>query len=243
MPVSPVHLRTLHEIARLGSFSRAADSLHLSQPAVSLHVRQLEDSLGLLLLERMGRRAALTRAGAVLLEHGGRALDVAVVTLPVRSRQLVVTPFYTDRLVAIAPPARRRRGPRAFTPGHLAREPLILYERGGTIRQVIEGWFRRGRVTPRVAMELGNGEAIKELVSAGLGPSITSAISVRAEARAGTLRVVPLSPPLVRRLGIIRRRDKPLSPPLLAVLHALQRRASRRARRSRPSKLARGRRL
>ncbi|HWM78840.1 MAG TPA: LysR family transcriptional regulator, partial [Methylomirabilota bacterium] len=32
MPVSPVHLRTLHEIARLGSFSRAADSLHLSQP-------------------------------------------------------------------------------------------------------------------------------------------------------------------------------------------------------------------
>ena len=75
MAVSPAHLRTLHEIARLGSFSRAADSLHLSQPAVSLHVRQLEDGLGLPLLERMGRRAALTRAGAVLLEHGGRALD------------------------------------------------------------------------------------------------------------------------------------------------------------------------
>src|ERR1700682_5980298 len=75
MSVSPVHLRTLHEIARLGSFSRAAESLHLSQPAVSLHVRQLEDGLGLPLLERMGRRATLTRAGAVLLEHGGRALD------------------------------------------------------------------------------------------------------------------------------------------------------------------------
>ena len=135
------------------------------------------------------------------------------------------------------------RRPRAFTPGHLAREPLILYERGGTIRQVIEGWFRRGRVTPRVAMELGNGEAIKELVSAGLGPSITSAISVRAEARAGTLRVVPLSPPLVRRLGIIRRRDKPLSPPLQALLHALQRRGGRRPARERPAKLARGRRL
>ena len=70
MSVSPVHLRTLHEIARLGSFSRAAESLHLSQPAVSLHVRQLEDGLGLPLLERMGRRAALTRAGAVLLEIG-----------------------------------------------------------------------------------------------------------------------------------------------------------------------------
>src|SRR5207247_1654075 len=62
MAVSPAHLRTLHEIARLGSFSRAADSLHLSQPAVSLHVRQLEDGLGLPLLQRMGTRAARTRA-------------------------------------------------------------------------------------------------------------------------------------------------------------------------------------
>ena len=167
------------------------------------------------------------------------ALDVAVVTLPVRPRQLVVTPFYTDRLVAIAPPGwpwqgRRSRGRRtsgrALTPADLAGEPLILYERGGTIRQVIEGWFKRGRVTPRVSMELGNGEAIKTLVSAGLGPSITSWVSVRAEVRAGTLRVVPLSPPLVRRLGIIKRRDKPENPALRTLLHALEPRAGRRSR-------------
>jgi DNA-binding transcriptional LysR family regulator len=106
------------------------------------------------------------------------ALDVAVVTLPVRSRQLAVNPFSTDRLVAIVPPGPRRRRRRALTPADLAGEPLILHERGGTIRRVIEAWFRRGRVTPRVGMELGNGEAIKELVSAGLGPSITSEISV-----------------------------------------------------------------
>ena len=110
----------------------------------------------------------------------------------------------------------------------LAEEPLILYERGGTIRQVIEGWFKRARVTPRVAMELGNSEAIKELVSAGLGPSITSWASVRAEAREGELRVIPLSPPLVRRLGIIKRRDKPENPALAALLRALERRAGRR---------------
>jgi DNA-binding transcriptional LysR family regulator len=162
------------------------------------------------------------------------ALDVGVVTLPVRQRQLVVTPFFTDRLVAIAPPdwrwtgrrgrGRRRRARRTLTPGDLAGAPLILYERGGTIRQVIEDWFRRGRVTPRVAMELGNGEAIKELVSAGLGPSITSWASVRSAVRAGTLRAIALSPPLVRRLGVIRRRDKPESPPLRALLRALERR-------------------
>jgi DNA-binding transcriptional LysR family regulator len=161
------------------------------------------------------------------------ALDVAVVTLPVRPRQLVVTPFYTDRLVALAPPGwqwqgRRGRGRRghprrALTAADLAGEPLILYERGGTIRQVIEGWFKRGRVTPRVAMELGNGEAIKTLVSAGLGPSITSWVSVRAEVRAGTLRVLQLSPPLVRRLGIIKRRDKPENPALRTLLCAFER--------------------
>src|SRR5215471_13941339 len=281
MALNPVHLKTLHEIARLQSFSRAAEALRLSQPAVSLHVRQLEDALGLPLLERVGKRAAATPAGTLLLERGGRALealgatasiyllppilrrlrarypaielvivtgnasdiakavaenalDVGVVTLPVRHRQLVVTPFFTDRLVAIAPPdwrwtgrrarGRRRRARRTLTPGALAGAPLILYERGGTIRQVIEDWFRRGRVTPRVAMELGNGEAIKELVSAGLGPSITSWASVRSAVRAGTLRAIALSPPLVRRLGVIRRRDKPESPPLRALLRALERR-------------------
>jgi DNA-binding transcriptional LysR family regulator len=165
-------------------------------------------------------------------------LDVGVVTLPVRPRQLVVTPFYTDRLVAIAPrewPWRRRRGRRrppgsrrSLTPADLAAEPLILYERGGTIRQVIEAWFKRGRVTPRVAMELGNSEAIKVLVSAGLGPSITSWASVRTEVREGELRVIPLSPPLVRRLGIIKRRDKPENPALRTLLRALERRAGRR---------------
>jgi DNA-binding transcriptional LysR family regulator len=77
-------------------------------------------------------------------------------------------------------------------------------------------------------MELGNSEAIKELVSSGLGPSITSWASVRAEAREGGLRVIPLSPPLVRRLGIIKRRDKPENPALVALLRALERRAGRR---------------
>lgn len=307
MALNPVHLRTLHEIARLQSFSRAAESLHLSQPAVSLHVRQLEQAFAMPLLERVGKRVETTRAGALLLEHGGRALDaldaaaasihalrgvvagrvrlgtgatasiyflppilrrlrlrypdvelvivtgntseiakavadnaldVGVVTLPVRPRQLVVTPFHADRLVAIAPPGwpwrgRRGRGRpprrrRSLTPADLAGEPLILYERGGTIRQVIEDWFKRGRVTPRVAMELGNSEAIKELVSAGLGPSITSWASVRAEVREGELRALPLSPPLVRRLGIITRRDKPESPALRTLLRALGGRAGRR---------------
>src|SRR2546427_6936540 len=67
-------LRTLEVVARHGSFSRAARELHLTQPAVSMQVAQLERRLGLPLLERVGKRAFPTRAGEVLLAHAGRAL-------------------------------------------------------------------------------------------------------------------------------------------------------------------------
>jgi DNA-binding transcriptional LysR family regulator len=111
-------------------------------------------------------------------------------------------------------------------PADLAAAPLILYERGGTIRRVIDDWFRKGRVRPRVAMELGNAEAIKRLVAAGLGISIVSAVSVRAETRAGSLIARSLAPPLRRRLAVVRRRDKAASPALDAVLAALGRAAA-----------------
>ena len=124
-------------------------------------------------------------------------------------------------------PVERRKtrsplaGRRAVTPRELAQERLIVYERGGTIRRIVEEWFRRVDLAPRVAMELGNAEAIKRLVSAGLGLAVTSAVSVQDEVRRGKLAAIPLRPTLHRRLGIIRRRDKPISPALQAVLGVL----------------------
>ncbi len=148
-------------------------------------------------------------------------LDLAVLTLPVQGRQLVAIPFRHDPQVAIAAPDHRwpRRG--ALRPADLAEAPLILYERGGTIRRVIDAWFQRGGVRPRVAMELGNVEATKRLVAAGLGVSVISAVAARAEVRAGALISRALAPPLARRLAIVRRRDKPPTPALDAVLAAL----------------------
>src|SRR5262245_16104963 len=74
MELSPIHVRTFSEVVRHASFSRAAESLHLSQPAVSHHIRHLEQALGARVLERVGRRTFPTAAGEVLLEHAGRAL-------------------------------------------------------------------------------------------------------------------------------------------------------------------------
>lgn len=61
------HLRTYALIIETGSFSGAAERLGLSQPAVSLQIRQLEQRLGLRLVERVARRATPTPAGLDLL--------------------------------------------------------------------------------------------------------------------------------------------------------------------------------
>ncbi len=59
-------LRTFAEVVERGSFSAAADRLDITQPAVSLQIRQLERRLGVRLIERVGRKARPTAAGAGL---------------------------------------------------------------------------------------------------------------------------------------------------------------------------------
>src|SRR5688572_1262895 len=61
-------LRAFCQTARLGSVSRAAEALYLSQPAVTLQLQALERELGVRLLERSGRRITLTREGQELYE-------------------------------------------------------------------------------------------------------------------------------------------------------------------------------
>lgn len=62
------------KVAELGSFSRAAEALYLTQPTVSEHIRTLEDEVGVRLLDRLGRGAAATRAGQLLLSYATRML-------------------------------------------------------------------------------------------------------------------------------------------------------------------------
>ena len=65
-------LSTLVKVVQWGSFSAAARELNLTQPAVSLQVRELEERLGVQLVERLGKRAYATAAGAELIEHARR---------------------------------------------------------------------------------------------------------------------------------------------------------------------------
>jgi DNA-binding transcriptional LysR family regulator len=68
-------LQSFREVVREGSFTAAARRLRLTQPAISLHVKALEDELGSRLLERDGRGVRLTDAGALLLETADGVLS------------------------------------------------------------------------------------------------------------------------------------------------------------------------
>lgn len=70
-------LATFAKVVETGSFSAAAEKLGLTQPAVSLQIRQLEKRLGAALLERAGKKARPTAAGSELLGHADR-IDAAV---------------------------------------------------------------------------------------------------------------------------------------------------------------------
>ena len=73
MHVSLRQLRVFEAVARHNSYTRAAEELHLSQPAVSMQVRQLEDEIGLPLFERLGKQVVVTEAGREVF-HYSRAI-------------------------------------------------------------------------------------------------------------------------------------------------------------------------
>jgi DNA-binding transcriptional LysR family regulator len=70
-------LEIFAKVAELGSFSRAAEALFLTQPTVSEHIRALEDELGVQLLDRLGRGAMPTRAGQLFLGYTQRILALS----------------------------------------------------------------------------------------------------------------------------------------------------------------------
>ncbi|KUL46168.1 transcriptional regulator [Streptomyces sp. NRRL F-4489] len=114
------HLRYLLAVAEHGSFTRAAEELHISQPTLSQQVRQLERTVGAQLLDRTGRTMRLTDAGEAYAEHARSALrDLAAAERAVHdvrdlSRghlRLGVTPTFTAYLVGPLTAALHSRYP------------------------------------------------------------------------------------------------------------------------------------
>lgn len=101
-------LRSLVAVADCGGFQRAATALHLSQGAVSQHVRRLESAVGRPLVERHGRGSRFTTAGEQLVLHARRILavhDEALHSFGVEDDSPVITVGSTEHAAAQLLPA------------------------------------------------------------------------------------------------------------------------------------------
>ena len=135
-------------------------------------------------------------------------LDFGLIEGACHHPDLDVSDWREDELILIAPPGHpiaRRRASRA----QLAQAPWLLREPGSGTREVVERWLRAHVGAVRVDMELGNSEAIRRAVSAGLGLSCLSRHVVAEALAAGTVaRVRTGLPPLTRPLRLIRHRAR-----------------------------------
>lgn len=229
-------------VARLGSFTRAAEELYMAQPTVSVHIKKLGETVGLPLFEQVGRKIHLTAAGAILykscralfdtltgmedeftqmrcLESGRLRIAVSTtgkyfvprllsaylkdhpkieISMQVHNRQALIDRLAAnedDLYVFANPPSEpevvtqvilpnpyvafaRPDHPLAHQPGiafeRFAQEPLLIREPGSGTHMVTVACYEKYGVEPRIRIELGSNEAIKQAIMAGLGVSIMS---------------------------------------------------------------------
>src|SRR5258705_10523309 len=114
-------------------------------------------------------------------------LDIAFVSLPVDVRGIQTQRLSEDQLVAIASPRHKLAKQRTISAFTLAGEKLILGERGGNTRRLIDQFFAQAGVTLRVSMELSRQTAIRRMVEEDMGVGIVPLHSVRDEVEKGKL--------------------------------------------------------
>src|SRR6187549_950628 len=114
-------------------------------------------------------------------------VDIAFVSLPVDVRGIKTERLSQDQLVAIASPRHKLAKQKTISAYTLAGERLILGERGGNTRRLIDQFFAQAGATLHVAMELSRQQAIKRMVEEDMGVGIVPLQSVKEEVEKGRL--------------------------------------------------------
>jgi len=121
-------------------------------------------------------------------------LDVAILGRAPHSPNLVGEPFRDEEVVVIAPPKHPLAMKRSVSLELLAKEPLIVYRGGTTIRGIVERRFAEKGLPFAPFLEInlqwGNRDAIKNVVVNGLGIGFTSKFYVGSDVKAGRLKVL-----------------------------------------------------
>lgn len=127
-------------------------------------------------------------------------VELALVGSPLSHPLLSINAFLRDELVVIVPPDDEWAERRAISLHEMQQRTLLLREEGSALQASVTELLRDHGVVPERAITLGNLEAIKRSVEAGLGVSIVPELAVRREVRADMLRALPLGDVTLRRI-------------------------------------------
>ena len=135
-----------------------------------------------------------------------RALDLGFIEGESHLPSLVTDMICEDELQVVCAPAHPLAKQKSVTPKALTEHAYISREPGSGTREVIDHYLQKAGVAPdtlQVVMELGSPEALKGLVTTGLGFAIMSRATVAKETQLGQLVQVPLAPRLIRHLAVV----------------------------------------
>ena len=181
------HDAALDEIAELAGAERGR--LRIGSASAMVLTEQLPAILKELRKQHPAAEISVTSGTSEVLVDQILAgeVDIAFVSLPVDVRGIKTERLSEDQLVAIASPRHRLAKQKTIDAYTLAGERLILGERGGNTRRLIDQFFAQAGVTLRVAMELSRQQAIKRMVEEDMGVGIVPLQSVKEEVEKGRL--------------------------------------------------------
>ena len=140
-------------------------------------------------------------------------LDLVIGTIPVDSgKEYEIFPIYSEPLLVIAHPGHPLAGGPAVSAGSLSGHPFISFHEGSITRRIVEDGLAEKGVTPVIAMAIDSPEAIKHLVSSGLGLAVLPRRVVQGELGKGSLAAINVKGlHIERKLGLILRSEHYIS--------------------------------
>jgi DNA-binding transcriptional LysR family regulator len=135
------------------------------------------------------------------------AADLGFITLPVNEPELVTCPAMEEEMLLVAHPSHPLAKKRHIVPQDLAQQPFVLFEAASNSRRVLDGFFAKEGIEPRIVMETENVEILKALVRSEMGVTIIPYQAVAREVRSGQLSCARISgTQLVRHTGWVYQR-------------------------------------
>jgi len=156
--------------------------------------------------------------------------DFGITQLPVHERKVQVVRIHSDEIKVIVPPQHPLAGASSVAAAELVDYPMLL-PKYGTTRARLNEWLELVEDSLHISMELDSTEMVKQFVKAGLGVSFLAVSHCQDDLGAGRLHGLSLAPePMMRRVGLVYRKDKALSKAALGFIQVVIENAGAEAR-------------